>query len=73
MPANADRYQDSIALEATEGETLIAPLYTLPEPEALHYYQRLSPKLQWLARQRATGQRRAALIVHHAIASAQCR
>jgi hypothetical protein len=39
----------------------------------LHYYQRLSPKLQWLARQRATGQRRAALIVHHAIASAQCR
>ena len=43
MPANADRYQDSIALEVKEGETLIAPLYTLPEPEALHYYQRLSP------------------------------
>jgi hypothetical protein len=73
MTANAEPVQDCAALAVTQGETLIAPVYTLPEAEALNYYQRLSPKLQWLARQRASGPRRAVLIVHHAIASAQCR
>ena len=52
---------------------LLEPLYTLPESEALQHYTRLSPRLQWLARQRLTGQLRARLIVHHAIAAAQCR
>jgi hypothetical protein len=61
------------ALATPELDALLTPVYTLPESEALQIYARLSPRLQWLARQRATGQRRASLIVHHAIASAQCR
>jgi hypothetical protein len=65
--------QDFSICAVPEGEAVIAPVHTLPESEALRFYQRLSPRLQWLARQRATGQRRAALIVHHAITSAQCR
>jgi hypothetical protein len=73
MLADAHPRQDCTALAVTEGEALITPVYTLPESEALHYYQRLSPRLQWLARQRASGQRRAALILHQAMASAQRR
>jgi len=61
------------AAATPELDALLTPVYSLPESEALQHYARLSPKLQWLARQRATGQRRASLIVHHAIASAQCR
>jgi hypothetical protein len=62
------------AATATPGlDALLTPVYTLPESEALQHYARLSPKLQWLARRRATGPRRASLIVYHAIASAQCR
>ena len=56
-----------------EAEALLAQVHVLPEPEALRLYGRLSPRLQWLARQRATGQRRSALIVHHALTRAQYR
>ncbi len=73
MPATAEPIHNCAATADTDGEALLASLNTLPEPEALHRYQMLSPKLQWLARRRATGQRRAALIVHHVLTSAQCR
>jgi len=73
MPATAEPGQNHAALADMDSDALLASLDTLPEREALHYYAMLSPKLQWLARCRATGQRRAALIVHHALASAQCR
>lgn len=56
-----------------EGETLLAEVQSLPEPEALRLYARLSPRLQWLARQRSNGPRRSALIVHHALQSSHCR
>ena len=73
MSATVESNQNCAALADTDPEALLASLDTLPEPAALHYYEMLSPKLQWLARCRTTGQRRAALIVHHALASAQCR
>jgi hypothetical protein len=55
------------------GDPLLEPLSALPEPDALKYYAELSPKLQWVARQRATGQRRAALILYHALEIAQIK
>lgn len=48
-------------------EVLLERVRMLPETEALELYSQLSPKLQWLVRQRASGQRREALIVHHAL------
>ncbi len=57
----------------TEADALIERIHTLPESEALHCYAQLSPRLQWLARMRTSGARRAALIVHHAISIAHCR
>ncbi len=56
-----------------ESETLLAEVERLPESEALLLYARLSPRLQWLARQRSSGPRRSALIVHHALQSSHCR
>jgi hypothetical protein len=73
MPTTLLEVQDSAAGATSEVDALLAPLYTLPESEALKHYACLSPRLQWIARQRTTGQRRVTLIVHHAISSAQCR
>ncbi len=57
----------------SEADTLIERLRTLPEPDALRCYAGLSARWQWVARQRLTGMRRAALIVHHATAIAGCK
>jgi hypothetical protein len=73
MPTQLAQIQHNATGATPEIEALLAPLTTLPEPEALKHYARLSPRLQWIARQRTTGQRRASLIVHHVILSAQCR
>ncbi len=73
MPTRSVEVQPAGDCELPEIDVLLEPLCTLPESEALQHYTRLSPRLQWLARQRLTGQLRARLIVHHAIASAQCR
>jgi hypothetical protein len=70
---NRDGNRPAALGAGVEGEALIEQIQTLPEPEALQYYGRLSPRLQWLVRRRATGARRAALIVHHALTTAQCR
>jgi len=56
-----------------EADALLAQVHVLPEAEALRLYARLSPRLQWLARQRTTGPRRSALIVHHALTRTQMR
>jgi hypothetical protein len=55
-----------------EADALLAQVHLLPEAEALRLYARFSPRLQWLARQRTTGPRRAALIEHHALTRAHC-
>jgi hypothetical protein len=57
----------------TDIDAVIERLRVLPEPESLEFYSQLSPKLQWLARQRTTGQRRQALIAYHAITLSRCR
>jgi hypothetical protein len=54
-------------------DVLLEHMRMLPEPEALKFYSQLSPKLQWLVRQRATGQRRDAVIVYHAVTIGPCR
>jgi hypothetical protein len=54
-------------------DELIKRLSTLPEAEALECYSQLTPRLQWLARQRTVGKRREALIAHHVITAGQCR
>jgi hypothetical protein len=71
MPAIQDLQPLSSMIADPEADALLAQVHGLPEAEALRFYARLSPRLQWLARQRATGARRAALIVHHALT--QCR
>lgn len=62
----------SIAGDA-DGDSLIDRICELTEPQALAFYSQLSPRLQWLARRRTTGQRRAALIAHHVITAGRCR
>jgi hypothetical protein len=56
-----------------DADVLIERLRVLPEPESLEFYSQLSPKLQWLARQRMTGQRQKALIAYHAKTFGGCR
>jgi hypothetical protein len=56
-----------------DADELIDLLRQLPEPQALEFYSQLAPRLQWLARQKMTGQRRAALIAHHVITAGRCR
>jgi hypothetical protein len=73
MPVTEQRYGFSSTVADPEADALLAQVYVLPEAEALRLYARLSPRLQWLARQRTTGQRRSALIVHHALMRANCR
>jgi len=46
-------------------DALIEQVRMLPEAEALDFYGRLTPRLQWLARQRTTGRRLHAIIAHH--------
>jgi hypothetical protein len=72
MPAAQDLRANSVMMVEPEADALLAQVHALPEAEALRLYARLSPRLQWLARQRTTGQRRAALIVHHALSRAHC-
>jgi hypothetical protein len=45
--------------------TVLSELSRLSDQQALALYSRLSPRLQWLARRRALGHRRRALIEHH--------
>jgi hypothetical protein len=70
MPKPPDKLTASPELE---GEALLFLLETLPQAEAFAQYDRLPPRLQWLARRHATGARRAALIEHHAVVIAGCR
>jgi hypothetical protein len=72
MPTNGVAIQCSPD-DAPEIDALLSPVYILPEADALQHYARLSPRLQWFARQRATGSRRATLIAHHALATGQIR
>lgn len=71
MSATQDLYPITSMMTDPESDALLTQVHGLPEAEALRLYARLSPRLQWLARQRATGPRRAALIVHQALA--RCR
>ena len=73
MSATQELNEISSMAADSEADALLAQVHVLPEPEALRLYGRLSPRLQWLARQRETGQRRSALIVHHALTRAQYR
>jgi hypothetical protein len=52
---------------------VLVRLRNLPEAQALALYSQLAPKLQWLARQGTTGQRRLALITHHMVIAARIR
>jgi hypothetical protein len=54
-------------------DALLERVRMLPEAEALEFYSQLSPKLQWLVRQKATGQRRDAVMVYHAVTIGPCR
>jgi hypothetical protein len=56
-----------------DSDSLVDRLRELPELQALEFYSQLSPRLQWLARQRTTGQRQAALIAHHLLTAGGCR
>jgi hypothetical protein len=73
MPANKVANQCPATNATPEIDAFLSPVYLLPEADALQHYARLSPRLQWLARQRATGPRRAILIAHHALATGQIR
>ena len=73
MSTNRDGCQPPPLDAGSEGDALIERIRTLPEPEALRCYAGLSPGLQWIARQRATGPRRTALSVFHAISIANCK
>ncbi|MGA2564052.1 MAG: hypothetical protein ABSF96_10870 [Steroidobacteraceae bacterium] len=44
----------------------------LPETEALEFYSQLSSRQQWLVRLRATGRRREAMIIYHAVNIGPC-
>jgi len=66
----------TLALSArtdAEDESAIERVLTAPECDALPFYRRLSSALQWQARMRATGQRRAVLVEYHALNVAQLR
>jgi hypothetical protein len=65
MSTTQDERPASIAEPNPEGDALIERIHTLPEAEALRCYARLTPRWQWIARQRTTGPRRTALIMHH--------
>jgi len=65
--------QTPVAPIDADPDALIERLSLLPERESLEFYSQLSPKLQWLARQRTTGKRRKALIAHHAVSSGRFR
>jgi hypothetical protein len=54
-------------------DALLERVLMLPEAEALEFYSELSPKQQWLVRQKATGRRRDAVIVYHAVTIGACR
>ncbi len=56
-----------------EGDALVERLRTLPEADAVRYYAALPSRWQWFVRQRLTGVRRSALIVHHATSIAGCK
>jgi hypothetical protein len=73
MPTIQDRHEISPASSEPEADALLRQVHLLPEAEALQLYARLSPRLQWLARQRTSGPRRSALIVHHALTHANAR
>jgi hypothetical protein len=73
MPTDGTPPQTCATGEVAESDGLIDRLAELPEPQALEFYSQLSPRLQWLARQRTTGQRRKALIAHHVITAGRCR
>jgi hypothetical protein len=59
--------------DVAEGDALIERLRVLPEADAVRCYASLSARWQWFVRQRLTGVRRTALIVHHATAIAGCK
>lgn len=61
------------AADEVAAQALMERLRTLPEADAVRCYAGLSARWQWIARQRLTGGRRTALIVHHATAIAGCR
>jgi hypothetical protein len=73
MATIQDRYPISPAAAEPETDALLQQVHVLPEAEALLLYARLSPRLQWLARQRTSGPRRSALIVHHALTRSNAR
>jgi hypothetical protein len=55
------------------GDALVERLRTLPEADAVRYYAALPSRWQWFVRQRLTGVRRSALIVHHATSIIGCK
>jgi hypothetical protein len=67
MSADSTENQTIAPCANPDGDSVLKPITTLPEADALKYYADLPSKLQWLARQAATGQRRAALILYHAL------
>ncbi len=73
MPMTHERYEISPMAPEPEADALLQQVHVLPEAEALQLYARLSPRLQWLARQRTSGPRRSALIVHHALTHSHAR
>jgi hypothetical protein len=74
MMSTADTPAQALAVGSDgDPDVLIERLCELPEPLALEFYSQLAPRLQWLARQKTTGQRRAALIARHVITAGRCR
>jgi hypothetical protein len=73
MSMTPHRYEPPFARAGADDDALIERLRALPEPEALRCYTQLTPRLQWIVRQRMTGSRRTALIVHHAVSIAHCK
>jgi hypothetical protein len=73
MPEDDIETQSRTTVSETDSAGLIDRLCELPEPQALEFYSQLSPRLQWLARQGTTGQRRAALIARHLMTAGRCR
>jgi hypothetical protein len=73
VPTNGHESRLLMPADEADSDALIERVGLLPEAEALAFYSQLSPKLQWLARKRATGERRNALMVHHAITFGPCR
>jgi hypothetical protein len=73
MPTDNPSAQTRASGGDPDADTLIDRVRELPEPQALEFYSQLPPRLQWLARQRTTGQRRKALIAHHVITAGRSR